>query len=416
MTSPARRFVRTPGALLLSLVLTAGLAACADDSSVTPPTASSASGSAQTASAEKTIAALQQALRESDAAAAAEAGLAGARQQLEAMVDNVGILHLTDLALRYVDSVALDPAVSSRFGPYAWQATVEVSYRLPRWDARLTRLETPFVFVPGEDGQRIAAVGAAGGRTPLWMAGPVRVSAGSRTLVISRTDDVARYLRMSRRALAAVEQVLPDWRGRLVLEVPASETELDQALNASQEQYANIAAVTAAVDGSLVPGSPVHVFLNPRVFSGLGTRGAQVVLSHETTHVATEATFTQIPTWLLEGFADYVALAHAGIPVETAASQILTRIRRQGAPDHLPTAEELAPTADGLGATYEEAWLATRFIAREFGEEKLVAFYRAVSDGTAAGRAFATVLGTTEAAFTKRWRADLVVLAGGEAG
>jgi hypothetical protein len=155
------------------------------------------------------------------------------------------------------------------------------------------------------------------------------------------------------------------------------------------------------------------VFLNPQVFDGLGPRGAQVVVSHETTHVATDATFAQVPTWLLEGFADYVALAHAGIPVDTAASQILARIRKDGPPDHLPTSAELDPTATGLGATYEEAWLAARFLAQEYGEGKLVAFYGKVSDGEPVADAFRRILGTTEAAFVRRWRADLRGLAGG---
>jgi len=130
------------------------------------------------------------------------------------------------------------------------------------------------------------------------------------------------------------------------------------------------------------------------------------VLTHETTHVATRAHTTAMPTWLLEGFADYVALDHAGIPVSVAASQILEQIRRHGPPDHLPTADELSPTAVGLGATYEEAWLATRYVAVLYGEAKLVAFYFAVSGGENVDKAFRTVLGTSQDAFVRSWSAD----------
>ncbi|MBO9520741.1 MAG: hypothetical protein J7518_04310 [Nocardioidaceae bacterium] len=408
----ARRWLAAAG-LLLS---TAGLVGCSEDASVPPPSATATSAAPDAGEAQQVVADLEMALRAQDAAGAAKTGVAAAGPQLRAMVANVGKLGLTDLGLRYVDTAALDPAAADRFGPSAWEAVVEVSYRLPRWDAQATRVETPFVLVPDGDGQRIAAVGAPGGRTPLWMAGPVQVAAGERTLVISRSG-LTPYTTLARRAVRDVGLVLHGWRGTLVLEVPASETELDQVLDAPQEQYANIAAVTAAVDGTLARGAPVHVFVNPRVFSRIGPRGSQVVLSHETTHVATGATFAvDLPTWLLEGFADYVALAHADIPVRTAASQILARIRKQGAPDHLPTAHELDPTATGLGATYEEAWLATRFLAAQHGEAKLVAFYRAVDRGTPVTTAFASVLGTTEAAFTKRWRADLLRLAGGEPG
>ena len=135
-------------------------------------------------------------------------------------------------------------------------------------------------------------------------------------------------------------------------------------------------------------------------------------MSHEATHVATDATFTTMPTWLLEGFADYVALDRAGVPVDLAAGQILARIRKEGLPQGLPSAQELDPTANGLGATYEEAWLACRFLAQEYGPDALVRFYRAVSDGGSTQEAFRTEIGTTQREFVARWRADLSSLAG----
>jgi len=148
------------------------------------------------------------------------------------------------------------------------------------------------------------------------------------------------------------------------------------------------------------------------VFGKLKQRGAQVVMSHEATHVATAASFTSIPTWLLEGFADFVALDHAGVPVNVAAGQILGRIRKEGVPRALPTSEDLDTRATGLGATYEEAWLACRFLAQEYGTGQLVRFYRKVSGGASAQEAFRSELGTTQRAFVAHWRADLARLAG----
>jgi hypothetical protein len=334
-----------------------------------------------------------------------------------AMVANARTLDLEDLSLRFVDDQSVLSADDrSRYGSTAWAGTADLSYQIAGWDAKPTRLETRFVFVRSGGRDLLAGVGGGDDRTPLWVAGRVSRLESGRALVIAAGAGKERYLGLARQALVDVGKVLPGWRGRLVVEAPETEAELDQALAAPQDQYANIAAVTTTVDGSLVPGTPVHVFLNPRVFDGLGPRGAQVVLSHETTHVATDAAFAQLPTWLLEGFADYVALAHADIPVATAASQILARIRKDGPPDHLPTATELDPTANGLGATYEEAWLATRFIAREYGEDELVTFYRKVGGGEKVEQAFRSILGTSEAAFVARWRADLRDLAGGVAG
>ena len=98
------------------------------------------------------------------------------------------------------------------------------------------------------------------------------------------------------------------------------------------------------------------------------------------------------------------------MPVSLAARQILARIRKDGAPHGLPTSQDLDPTANGLGATYEEAWLACRFLAQQYGEQALVHFYHRVDQGTSLRQAFRQ-LGTTQGAFVTSWRADLARLA-----
>ena len=404
------------GAVVLLAALTL-LSGCSGNESVAPPQPSDTGASNRAVSAQRTLTAFADALQARDEPKAVTVAAPGGQDAVRTVVRNVATLGLDDLALRFVDDQSvLSPDDRERYGASAWAGTAELTYRIRGWDSRPARLETRFVFRRSAGRDLIAGVGGGDDRTPLWLAGPVGRGSAGRALVVARGGDVDHYLSLASRALADVRRVLPDWHGRLVLEVPGSEDELDEALAAPREQYANIAAVTTTVDGSLTPGAPVHVFLNPRVFDGLGPRGAQVVVSHESTHVATDATFAQMPTWLLEGFADYVALDHAGIPVDTAASQILARIRKAGPPDHLPTAADLDPTADGLGATYEEAWLAARFVAQEYGEARLVQFYRRVSAGESAAQAFDSVLGTTEAAFVQRWRVDLRRLADGVAG
>lgn len=396
------------------LAVLLGLTGCSGDTSVTPPSPPGETSSGRAASAQQTLGDLQDAVAAHDETAAAALATGDARPVLAAMARNAATLDLRDISLRLVDDQSgLDDQESARLGRGAWAATVELTYRLADWDTQPTRVETRIVLAPVDGRELVAAVGGGDVRTPLWLTGPVTALTDARALVVASTDAAPRYLAHARQALVDVGKVLPGWRGRLVLEAPASEEQLHQALAAPAGQYANIAAVTTTVDGSLVPDAPVHVFLNPRVFDALGPRGAQVVVSHEATHVATDATLAEVPTWLLEGFADYVALAHAGIPVRTAAAQVLERVRTEGPPDGLPTAADLDPTASGLGATYEEAWLAARFIAQEHGERRLVAFYRQVSGGTSVADAFRSVLGTTEAAFVTRWRADLRDLAGG---
>jgi len=326
---------------------------------------------------------------------------------------NAAALDLQGISMRYVDEGApLRASQRSALGPDAWVGLVELQYAFGGVDRTKSRVETPVVFVPDGSKVRIASFGASGQRTPLWLADRLAVVRGPHTLTAVAAPTAGRYPGLARRALTQVRRTLPTWHGPLVIEVAQTQAQLDAAVEADPGEYDDIAAVTTTEDGSLVAGAPVRVFVNPAVFGKLANRGAQVVMSHEATHVATGATFVSMPTWLLEGFADFVALNHAGVPVSLAARQILARIRKNGLPDRLPTSADLNPTANGLGATYEEAWLACRFAAQRYGEQKLIAFYRSVSGGTPQGAAFRKVLGTSQQAFLQAWRSDLARLAG----
>lgn len=215
------------------------------------------------------------------------------------------------------------------------------------------------------------------------------------------------FAALARRAVPQVRHVLPDWPGGLVVEVPASEGDLDATLGADPSDYSGIAAVTTTVDGSRSRTSPSHVFVNPQVFDPLRPRGAQVVITHEATHVATDAAVTPAPIWLVEGFADYVALSAQKLPVTTTAARIIALVRRQGAPHHLPGRHEFAPGAKHLEARYESAWLACRLLAREGGTRALVGFYRTMDGGGALGPALHRWFGLSRAAFTRQWRTVL---------
>ena len=340
------------------------------------------------------------------------------RAAVAAIYANARSLKLTDIGFRYVSEEEgdLDQQVTQTYGDRAWAADVTASWRIPGYDPGATHLGTRFTFVATDHGVRLASAGGGGDRGALWLDGPLHIARSTDTMVLVAAGSSDRYERMARQAVVDVRKVLRAWRGKLVIEVPGSESQLESVLGATAGEYSAIAAVTTSVDGTLAPGAPVHVFVNPKVFGGLGPRGSQVVLSHEATHVATGATFTSMPTWLLEGFADFVALAHSDVPVRTAASQILLRVRDKGAPNHLPTPAELDPSAKSLGATYEEAWTVCRYLGKTYGERKMVAFYDAVDHGASTGQAFRRVLGTSQSAFVRGWRANLVSLAGGQGG
>jgi hypothetical protein len=204
-----------------------------------------------------------------------------------------------------------------------------------------------------------------------------------------------------------VRAVLPHWRGGVVLEVPSTQQGLERALHARPGQYDGIAAVTTTVSGSRARSAPVHVYVNPAVFGPLKPHGAQVVITHEATHVATGAATSPSPSWLVEGFADYVALRAQRLPLAATASRIAALVRRAGPPAHLPGEAEFAAGAPHLEARYESAWLACRLLADRGGTGALVSFYLAVDRGRPMAAQLRAHFGFGPRGLTAAWRTVL---------
>jgi hypothetical protein len=339
-----------------------------------------------------------------------------AARELVTLRANVRALRIGGLRMRYVDESAEQPSEEQQraFGDRIWLGDVQLSWRFRGFDAQPGHLEVTLTFAETEDGAAfVSARGDADGATPLWLLGRVQAEASTHSLVVTAGDQPpGRFRPLADRAVLDVRKVLRGWRGRLVVEVPADERQLGRVLGAEDDAYGGIAAVTTTVDGSLSPEAPVHIFVNPRVFDPLGPRGAQIVMSHEATHVATDAAVSTMPTWLLEGFADYVALAHVDLPVSVTASQVLAQVRRSGPPERLPGRTEFDPQNKALGASYEAAWLACRLLAQMYDERALVAFYRAADRSSSTVGPFRSILHTDQAAFTRSWKRYLARLAG----
>lgn len=342
-----------------------------------------------------------------------------ARAELRDLRHNARLLDLRDLSLRYVDAHAADVAgVPRRLREDAWVANVAVSWRVAGDAPRPSTLEVTATLVDEGAGAhrraRLVSLRRDLGRpAPLWMLDRLVARPGPRSLVIAaERDRLGSYDVAARRAVREVTGVLPRWRGRLVVEVPRSQAQLERVLAAGDTDFGAIAAITSPVDGSGERGAATHVFLNPTVFEPLADQGAQIVMSHEATHVATAAAVSAAPAWVLEGFADYVALVDVDLPEQVMASQILQQVRRRGAPERLPGDASFSSTSTHLGASYEAAWLASRLLAREYGERRLLRFYDQADRTGDTDRAFGEVLSVTERGFVRQWRAYLERLAG----
>ena len=398
--------------LSLSLLLVAGLLVwwLLDDEpyEATPP--SEPVAQVRPALAAQTLRRFEQAVEDRDPASARELAPAGderAAALLAAVVDNARSLRVGDLSLRYVDEEgALAPDGS-------WPAAVDATWRFAGFDAAPARAEVTLRFVDSGDRVALTGVGDDGNRAPLWLSAPLQVrrTAGTLVMAAGSAAQADAYARRATAAVPVVRRVLKDWRPRLVVEVPGSAAALDRALAADPGRYANIAAVTTTVDGSVDADAPVHVFVNPDVFGRLEPQGAQVVMSHEAVHVATRAATSDLPLWLLEGFADYVALRDVNLPLSTTAGQVIDQVRRDGPPDHLPGSAEFDTTTTQLGAAYESAWLACRLLAQTGGEGALLRLYRLVDGGRALGPALRATFEMTPAELTRAWRRSLSDLA-----
>jgi hypothetical protein len=408
---------RVAGRCAVALLLLASLlAGCSEEAAPPPPAPSSAERRELAAQA---LVDLEQAVAGRDPAAAeklAPPGNEEAAAWARGVADNARALRVRDFGLRYVDE---DLAASGELPDGHWAAAVEATWRFAGFDRGTATTEVGLVLAQDDAGVHLVgmlppeAVAGSGRRTPPWLAGPVHVHRDDELLVLvdGSEADLADWTRLARRALPTVRSVLTDWTDGLVVEVPGSSVAVDAALGEPAGEYAGIAAVTSSIDGTHAPGSPVHVFVNPEVAGALEPIGAQIVMTHEVTHLAADAVRAQTPLWLLEGFADYVALRDTDLPVSRSAGQILAQVREDGAPQDLPGPHEF-DTQDGhLGATYEAAWLACRLLARVGGEDALVTLYRRASAGEDVDTVLRELYGFGEEEFTRRWRAELEQLA-----
>lgn len=262
-------------------------------------------------------------------------------------------------------------------------------YRLAGFDAKPTTLQQYPTFVERGGHWYLASLSDYApnlvSATDIWDYGPVKVLRRPDVLVIGAPSRAATMSEVARQVHAAIGQVSAVWGSRwsrrAVVLVPRTTRQM-ALIDDYPGDLSNLAALTSA-EVSTTAGKPTpvgdRITINPANWPMLSEIGAGVVIRHELTHVATRAsTGTQTPTWLSEGFADYVGFRTAPVSVELAASALARRVRAGMVPVRLPSNRDFRSTNPLLAVHYEAAWLACRYIAEQFGQPALVRFYRAV--------------------------------------
>lgn len=251
-----------------------------------------------------------------------------------------------------------------------------------------------------------------------WDFGPVSVRRTAHVLVLAHPQTISNADAFA----ALVEQSLPQvdsvwggaWNHSIAVLIPNDASEF-AAVSGEAGETATLAAVTVADDvttDGVVLGA--RMVINPQNLAALSPDGRRLVVQHELAHLATKAvTNDAMPTWLVEGFADYIGNLAVPEPVPAAAAELAIEVKARHVPTELPTADDFAPSSTRLAAVYEEAWLACRLVANDQGQATLVRFYRTVAERTeldpvnGVAQAFTSVLHTDEKQFTRHWRQSL---------
>jgi hypothetical protein len=300
-----------------------------------------------------------------------------------------------------------------------------LKYAIAEFDPEPTYAPQHLTFARVGDTWTLAAdddfeAGGLASSRGIWDFGPVVAHRGAHTLALGHPGSERLMKQIADGVDAAVPRVTSvwgtDWSQSVVILVPNDQAELDRMLGGSTD-LTRIAAVATAELTDLGDGyHPVgnRVIVNPPNFAKLGRLGRQVVLTHETAHVATrQATGPDVPTWLVEGMADYIGYLDVPVPLATAARETEQAVQAGRIPDALPRDIDFDGGNPDLAMAYEVSWLAFRLLAETYGPDRAFAFYRAVGASRGAGadaaveRAFAEELGTSTAAFTAAWREHL---------
>ncbi|MFF3693610.1 hypothetical protein [Streptomyces sp. NPDC002221] len=296
-------------------------------------------------------------------------------------------------------------------------AKVDLRYRIQGYDtAPVTAARTLTLGRRGADWYVTGDRPAQGAAQLLWQQGPVRVVRGARSLILGVGQDAAKLREIADAedtAVPAVSKAWPGtWAGRVVVLVPASLDAMAALLGAPAASYRGIAAVTTGEAGGAGAAPADRVIVNPDAYAVLGDLGREVVLTHETTHVATRAhTSSATPMWLSEGYADWVGYRDTGRTAAQAAPELQKAVRAGDLPAGLPSDADFGfdGGADRLARAYEGGWLACRMIAARWGEAKLARLYTEIGDQPhregATEKAMSDQLGLTSGEFTAQWRA-----------
>lgn len=350
----------------------------------------------------------------------------GLHQAQGAVFDHMHEVAFDLVGYEYTGQSPLPAGRQNQLGPDAWVATVTISYRLAGADTSSVRREQFVTMVLRDRQWYIAGFQDHPADTQpvqdLWELGPVRVTRGERSLVLSDAAGPQEAVAaQADRGARLVDEVWgTGWPRTVVVVVPAAPEHMVRLLGRTDAAGLDqIAAVTTGEIGLTYTGIGAdRIIVNPSAFERLDATAAQMVMTHEITHVATRSGGGgEVPIWFSEGFADYVAFRSTGLSTWQRAGDVLNLARNGQVPARLPDRDAFDPARGDVAPAYSASYLAVQFMADTHGQDKVLTLFRTVQGtGTRDGitpsavpvdAAMQKVLGVDLDSFEDQWRTYL---------
>jgi hypothetical protein len=304
-----------------------------------------------------------------------------------------------------------------------WAPAVDLRYALRGGDVVPTERPMGYLFARHGDEWYLrsdTALDGQGRRTwrGPWDFAPCVVTTTEHGIVLSHPGNqpmVDRLVRELDPSVAAVSELWPTrWSQRVVVMLPDSPGEM-RALVGPDFPVESVVAVAVAdqVNNASRAVAGQRVVLSPNGVRGLSIASLRVVLRHEITHVAARAdTVDGSPTWLLEGFADYVGYRDSGVTLAEGAPDLAKQVRDDGPPSALPEDRAFRGGGDDLDLAYQQSWSLARYVADTYGEDRLIEMYRELAaagavSATETDKMLRTVLGVDRADLVRGWQSYL---------
>jgi hypothetical protein len=264
-----------------------------------------------------------------------------------------------------------------------------------------------------------------------WDVDNVRVISSDRAIVIGVGSGVSwRRLRSYAAMVTVAAQDVDNvwgvqWPRRLIVVVPTSVALFDE-MSSDESGGRGSDARAAVTTGMPASGSRRltvgdRIIINPAVFPFMPRVAQQLVLKHETVHVAVRSsTVNTAPAWLNEGFADYIGYRHSGISLAVGAADLAARLQSNPIIAIPPSSLDFRQKIDIVSVSYQLSWVLCWVIAHRHKEAALVRLVVAMGSSGASeersaemvfGRIASSVLGVSTRELTRQWQDALRQLA-----